>query len=309
MKVPNHSLGWISLSIKPPVALAMASMSLNVKSGCRKSRLAINLMSGEGTVELEASRAVDHSLFLITGDKSYTNALKTARRVKSLHSRSCHGPLVDIVVWDAQNLPLRRGIADAIFADLPIQGSLKKIHQEPKTRKVHTIESPATSSLSYSQVLGEASMVLKAKGRTALLSPDFKALRHASSGFNWRQLGYSTNINLGGLTAKLFLMERKEACTKDLSMWVPTPRHDLSSWIFAVAKEACKNLKVQQLQRASLVSMVQLHSTFFHEEKNSFSHCYRVVFDDMVQNVDTRKMERLIREEIEIKAPVGIALR
>jgi len=321
IRVPNHSLGWLSMSVKPPVALAMASMALNddTDGGCSKSKLAINLMSGEGTIELEASRAVKgRPLFLICGDKSHANALKTAKRVQTLDSNGnrCHPrSLVDVVVWDAQQLPLRRGIADAIMADLPFQGSLKKTHQEPQVgtkvqSTMSTQPSNTSSSLSYSKVLGEATRILKAKGRAALLSPDSKALRHASNQFHWNQLGYSTSVNLGGLNAKLFLMERREACAKDLSMWVPSATSDLSSSILNIANKVCENERNKHQQKISTVINCYLLSTFFHEEKSSLSHCYRMVFDDMVRNVEAKRLEQLIRQQLAVEvSEEGIILR
>jgi len=283
----------------------MASRGLNAgKDDCSESRLAINLMSGEGTIELEASRAVGHSFFLISGDKSQTNAQKTVNRIRTLERISRRRLLTDVVVWDAQNLPLRRGIADAIFSDLPFQGSLKKTHQVPITGKA---QQPALakpfgtkfSSLSYPKVLREVSRVLKAKGRAALLSPDPKALRHASSLFHWSQSGYGANINLGGLSAKLFLMERKGACTKDLSMWVPPSTNDISSWILGRVKTVCKKDGDRQLDQIPFVTNVHLYSTFFHKKKESLSHCYRIVFDDMVRNVEAKQVEQLIRKGLE----------
>lgn len=302
IKVPNHSLGWISLSVKPAYALAMASMSMP-RGNSKETRLAVNLMSGEGTLELEASRAVDHSFFMISGDKSRVNAKKSYNRLQMLDDRR---PLVDFVVWDAQNLPLRKGIADAIFADLPIQGSSKKVHQEP-TMGTARQASAVSPSHSYSCLMREAARTLSTKGRAALLSPDFKALRHACGGLNWSQVD-SLNVNLGGLNAKLYVMERKHACTKDLSVWVPPSAEDMSSWILDVANEACIKKKCPPHTTSLPVTSVRLHSTFFHEREQRLSHCYRITFDDMIKNTQAKELEQLIRNEV-ATATKDIALR
>ena len=68
------------------------------------------------------------SYFMISGDINATRLHQTASRLENLK----HRPLVDLVVWDAQRLPLRNGIAaEAFIADLPISGSSKKRHQQP----------------------------------------------------------------------------------------------------------------------------------------------------------------------------------
>lgn len=315
IQVPNHSLGWLSVSCKPAIALAMSSIALSKEKeeDGKKCRVAVNLMSGEGTIELEASRAVPHSFFLLSGDKSFGRALKTTQRIQYLKTHSHHCPIVDVVVWDAQNLPLRRGIADAVLADLPFQGSLQKVHQEPvvgTTRK--TTQQPL--SLNYSQVLLHACRILKSKGQAALLSPDFKALQHASGGFNWSPLGYSRSINVGGLSGKLFLMERREACSKDVSMWVPSTASDLSACILDMANKACNSEASEELERLSiqtpLVTSVHLHSTYYHTHKQSFTHCYRIQFADQIRNVYAKQLEQQIRGRLmEEKMLEGMSLR
>ncbi|KAL7546520.1 hypothetical protein ACHAWF_009848 [Thalassiosira exigua] len=309
-KVSNHSLGWLSLSTKPPIALAMASRTLNGEcSDNGKNQLAANLMSGEGTIELEASRAVSHPVFFISGDKSKINAIKTAGRIQTCQSSSCQHALVDVVLWDAQNLPLRSGIADAVFADLPFQGGIKQVHQSPQIGNVQyeTATSTTMPPLSYRRVLKEACRIAKVNGCAALLSLDGKALRHAYGLFNWSQLGFSSNLNLGGLNGKLFLMKRKQACTKDVSVWVASPAN-LSSWILEISRNVCIEYERSQGQ-THRVNDVRLLSTFFHEKKQSLSHCYRITFDDMVKNAEAKNLEQLIRKQMENEELVDIKLR
>ena len=322
-KVPNHSLGWISLSVKPAIALAMTSIAMNnEENDGRKSCLVVNLMSGEGTIELEASRAVRHSFFMISGDKSFHRALNTAKRLRTLKRNGCYLPLIDNVAWDAQRLPLRRSIVDAVIADLPFQGSLNKRHQEPVVGKVEAtlVDSPTStpvnsspSSVNYLQVLDGANDILLPTGRAALLSPDFKALRHACGEFHWSPLGHSKNVNLGGLVAKLFVMERRDACTKDLSFWISSSMtDDLSTWTLAMANKACKNTSLDLKQMslsAPLVTNVQLLSTYFHPQKQSLSHCYRLWFNDRLRNVQVKKLEQEIRLAIKENMLSGISLR
>ena len=336
LQVPNHSLGWTSLSCKPPVALAMVLLALDdndakdakTKECRRKDSLCVivNLMSGEGTIELEAERAFSapqhHSGFMISGDKSLNRTLKSKQRVQSLKNKSRGNCLIEFVVWDAQRLPFRKGTADAVLADLPFQGSNKNIHQEAVVGTAKSTLNNQESSLRYADVCDNAARILHPGGRAALLSGDFKALRHAAGGFNWTPLlGFSgQNVDLGGMPGKLFLMERQDSCTKDLSLWVSSSSKNLSSWIFNLARKACDNDKQVAVSRDnhedvslagvnSRVTKVELLSTFFHKEKQSLSHCYRIWFDDKIRNVQAKQLEQKIREAIESHLLEGMRLR
>jgi len=321
-KVPNHSLGWLSLSCKPSVALAMCTIALQPKGHHPNEEqqrhnnnacVAINLMSGEGTIELESNRA--SKVFWIGGDKSFERARKTAQRLRTAaaasSSRQSRHHLVDMVVWDAQNLPLRKGFADALLADLPFQGSFQKVHQEPFVGEcVSPPQKPVlTHPLDYSKVFQHACRILRPKGRAALLSPDGNALKHASGKFHWssKEWGYSSknNISLGGLSGKLFLMERSEGCTKDISMWVPSSTNNTnwSSWILALANEACCD------EETNVVTGVRLHSTYYHEQKQKLSHCYRMYFDDEIKNIRAKDLEQQIRRLLEKHLREGMSLR
>lgn len=310
MKVENHSLGELSSSVKPQVALAMSSAVLaDEGDGTKRSTVVVNLMSGEGTIELESSRATSYPFFLVSGDKCIESARKTAWRIEALKRNSKCNTLVDVVIWDAQHLPLREGIADGILADLPFQGgSTSKTHQQPSMRK---IDDEASPPLSYSRVLSEASRILRPKGRAALLSPDFKALRFASNVFNWTLLGYAQDINVGGLTAKMFLMQRRDAWSKDISLYVPSTTSDLSPLILTMANEAVESANVELSWRRvnRIVRSVHLHNKFVYPENKIITHCYRITFDDQIKNFETKQYEQVIRQSIKGKLPSGVVLR
>lgn len=315
IKVPKHSLGWLSLSCKPAVALAMASAAMNKTKSDDKCHFAIDLMSGEGTVSLEACRAVSHSSFLLSGDKSFERALKTKEHMLKLQQSTKHSLLADIVVWDANSLPIRNDVTDAVFADLPFQGSTKKSHQEPVVGGNTEVGSKkhSTRPVSYLDILRHACRVLKPNGRAALLSADFKALRHATGNYHWNPLWRSKSVNLGGLSGKLYLMERREACTKDLSMWVNRTTNDLRDWILAIAQQVCSSEVSGMLALLSLtvnpVRSVTLVSTYFHEKKQANTHCYRIEFESQIRNVQAKELEKLIRKAIEPKLLDGVRLR
>ena len=178
-KIPNHSLGWMSLSVRPAVSLAMSSLAVKQNNTITNGCIMVNLMSGEGTIELEASRAVESPVFVISGDIRYDCIFKASQRIDALKQNSTPQPLVDLIVWDAQNLPLRDGFADAALGDLPIQGTTKKVHQQPVISQDGKTRGDSSVSLKYSSVLGESSRILRPEGRAAFLSVDHRSLEGA----------------------------------------------------------------------------------------------------------------------------------
>jgi hypothetical protein len=308
-KIQHHSLGWISLSVKPAVALAMSSLALE-KYSDRKQCFAVNLMSGEGTIELEASRAVDSPFFIISGDIRFDCALKSSQRIHLLKTSSSCNPLVDFIVWDAQNLPLRKGFADAVFGDLPIQGTLKKAHQQPIIGQAGDKTVVPSASLKYSLVLSESSRILRARGRAALTSVDYRSLGGATKKYNWSSLNHGASINLGGLTGKIFVMERNEPCTKDLCLTVPQGSSDYSSWLLKLASKAFENANEDNSERKTNqpVTQVQLLNSFCHPEEKYRRHCYRFTFHEDIRNAGSKLLEKEVRRVVEENLLEGMSI-
>ncbi|KAL7478837.1 hypothetical protein ACHAW6_004591 [Cyclotella cf. meneghiniana] len=309
-KITNHSLGWISLSVKPAVALAMSSLATKETKNEQKSHVLVNLMSGEGTIELESSRAVDHPLFIIGGDMRFDCALRTSQRIASLKSNSNCSPLVDLVVWDAQNLPLRKGIADAVIGDLPIQGTSKKAHQQPTIGETGGTPVGPSDALRYSMVLGETCRILRPKGRAVLVSVDYRSLGGACKKFNWSLVDHGKSLNLGGLTGKLYVLERNAPCTKDLCLSVPLDSEDLSSWIFSLLIKSFENANAYNSERKTNqpVTKVHLLNSFLHTEYQFLRHCYRITFDDQIRNAGAKLLEKEIRRVVEDNLLEGMSL-
>jgi hypothetical protein len=333
-QISGHSLGWMSSSVKPPVAWSMCSLAMAdaksletiTRNPIKSSRqhpcsLVINTMCGEGTIELESrDDRLPHPFFMIAGDKSESAANATAARLACLDDGK--RPLVDIVIWDAQRLPVRTGVADLVLADLPIAGGTKKAHQEPSV----TGEA-MDSGLDYKRVMTQTVRVLACTGKAALLSIDQKALSFAAGKFNgcWFVF-WSNNLNLGGLTGKLLLMERKTQCSKDLSVWVDAATINLSPLLAILAIDACASFSLNDMleieessqvsedtsarRRPSVVSHAELRDSFFHSGKQLTSHLYRIWFDPLMSSVQTKLLEKIIRANIEANPPEGmISLR
>ena len=329
--VSEHSLGYVSISCKPPVARAMvqlAAQSLDVKPGsegksAKNYGLAINAMSGEGTIELEAQAQDDTNIFfIVSGDSDASAALRTKRRLTSFerHSASCKGkrPRVDMVVWDAQRLPLRRGIADAYFADLPFAGGKKKVHQAPCSSG-----DAVDASLDYKRVMGQAVTALQPGGRAVLLSADTKAMSFAGRSFNWSEVWQSSNaVNVGGLSAKMAVMERGTSCYKDLSTYVSEGCGNLSDRLLKIAQDACAHfylddrLVLQDLSKekdmqfgkfGNPILRVELFDTYVDKDGRK-SNGYRFFFDDRVGNSGAKQLYKIICAAVEKSPPDGMVL-
>ncbi|KAI2489440.1 tRNA (guanine) methyltransferase [Fragilaria crotonensis] len=131
--------------------------------GHEECGIILNAMCGEGTIELE-SQDLQPRFFMIAGDKSEDAVRRTAERLASLHGRQDAlqerrwRPPVDLVVWDAQRLPLRSGIVDVFLADLPFVGGKAKKHQEPSISG-----NALDNTLDYKRVMAQAARVLKCR--------------------------------------------------------------------------------------------------------------------------------------------------
>jgi hypothetical protein len=343
-QISGHSLGWMSSSVKPPVAFTMCSLAMTdfakslptitrnnpIKNNSRKQHpcsLVVNTMCGEGTIELESrDDHLPHPFFMIAGDKSESAANATAARLACLDGGKRQRPLVDIVIWDAQRLPIRNGVADVVLADLPIAGGTKnKAHQEPSVTG-----QAMDNGLDYKRVMAQIVRVLSCAGQAALLSIDQKALSFAAGKFNgcW-SVHWSSNLNLGGLTGKLLLMERKAQCSKDMCVWVDAATRNLSPLLTSLAMEACTDIRLNDMldieersqvvledtsgarrRRPSVVSHIELRDSFFHTGKDLTSHCYRIWFDARMSSLQTKLLEKRIRADMEANPPEGmISLR
>ena len=312
-RVEHHSLGWMAKSVRPPVALAMHSLSQrrgtelplghNTKSA---PTVVVNLMCGEGTLEFESVDPARGSFFQISGDKNPETIYQVASQVGLLEQ----APLVDFVLWDAQHLPLRDGIANSILGDLPFAGSSRKAHQEPTSGD---IKPSKDLPLSYPQLLAESVRVLcHSTGTAVLVSPDTKTLVHAIKKYsgNFKEL-WQTKINIGGIAGRLCMVERKGRCWKDLNLLVEDPTIDHSSEMLSRARQACSRCYLDRLlllyadgkeKSQELIVSVDRHSEFCHED-GTISQCYRFCFHANITNIQAKSLEKIIRLDL-LESPI-----
>jgi tRNA1(Val) A37 N6-methylase TrmN6 len=324
--VAEHSLGWVSNSCKPPVAEAMVQLATGCldDSSPRGCGLFINAMSGEGTIELEAKADdLTSTFFMISGDSDASVALHPKRRLASLAIHSGSGrskrPRVDMIVWDAQRLPLRRGVADAYLADLPFAGSKKQKHQTPSSSGAAAVG----ASMDYKRVMGQALTVLKPGGRAVLLSADSKGLSIASRSFNWFERWQSNAVNVGGLSAKMAVMERGPSCYKDISFYVTEDCGNLSESLLKIAQNVCvqfyldDRLELQERttgnevgfasKKSSLILRVQRFDIYVDQD-GKHSNGYRLYFDDLISNSGAKQLYKIICAAVEKAPPDGIII-
>ena len=142
------------------------------------------------------------------------------------------------------------------------------------------------------------------------MSADTKALSYAALYFNGRlSVAYKTNVNLGGLPAKLMVLEKSKQCSKDLSIWMQG-YVDQSDTLHGIAKGACQDYTLDDLLQLqeddgtakegdrdprSLVVGVERTSTYAMKEKDVISHCYRFRFDSRISNGQAKTLEKRIR--------------
>ena len=305
----------------------LASQSLDSKLKCegkavKNCGLAINAMSGEGTIEIEAlAPEVANNFFMISGDSDASAALHTKRRLDSLAKHSGSGDRkkrrVDMVVWDAQRLPMRQGIADAYLADLPFGGSKKKTHQAPCSSG-----DAVNVSLDYKRVMGQAVTALKPGGRAVLLSADVKAMSFAGRSFNWSEVWQSSSVNVGGLSSKVAVMERGTLCYKDLSTYVKKDCENLSESLLKIAQDACAQfylddrLELQDVTKrkeigfnksGSPILRVELFDIYVGKDGRK-SNGYRFFFDDRITNSGAKQLYKIIYAAVKQSPPDGMVL-
>eukprot|EP00429_Kryptoperidinium_foliaceum_P027760 CAMPEP_0176139250 /NCGR_PEP_ID=MMETSP0120_2-20121206/70748_1 /TAXON_ID=160619 /ORGANISM="Kryptoperidinium foliaceum, Strain CCMP 1326" /LENGTH=281 /DNA_ID=CAMNT_0017475229 /DNA_START=524 /DNA_END=1372 /DNA_ORIENTATION=- len=267
-------------------------------------------MSGEGTVEIEATD-YGGGFFVIAGEKSESVAQKNRFRLARLkNSKGKTMPLVDMVLWDAQNLPIRSDVVDVFVADLPFSGSQAKKHQTPTT----STKSSTEQALDYRSVMVNAVRSLRSGGKAALISADTKALVHSVGRLHWRTSDIIQKINLGGLNAQVLIMDKLEPCYKDLSVWIGTqdtgspPVKDLSEIVLSQAQQCISNISLDELLEIKeyvidskqgitpLVTHVKLIDEYFHTKSQRLSHCYRMFLDSNLTNNQAKFVEKKIRK-------------
>ena len=156
--------------------------------------------------------------------------------------------LADFVVWDARRLPLRDGVADAVFGDLPFAGSKAIRHQTPHVQPASVVAGK-TASGSYRTIMSQAVRVLRSGGCAVMLSADPKALAFGVCGFKQWVVRRKCNINLGGILGKIFVTERLPQVSKDLNLWHEDGDSDLSAAVFDAAVCTCSGWVLdEQLQ-------------------------------------------------------------
>jgi hypothetical protein len=340
---PSSSSQFDKKDTDPPAACA-EKLSISDSVGSSNVSVVVDAMCGEGTLELEAfDSSRPASYFLLSGDKCEEVVSVAKERLQSVRSCSRNdtssspcsnaqfqgsrsAPLqVDFVVWDAQRLPLRDGIADAFLGDLPIAGAcgskrLNKRHQEPRMdlgsrfRGGDGGEQPDQSEVpvDYQKATIQALRILvPGSGRAALVSVDSNSLARAILAMTGHfRILHRNNVTIGGLPGKMFLLQRRQPPTKDISVWLPPSlipsgkidgpansrtcggtvklfsagyREDLSSAFLEMATKSCKGFWIDDflaLHQSASTDHCQLDGRFHR------TLVHRVELIDVYTNTD-----------------------
>lgn len=312
--VPEHSLGWMPTSIKPPVARGMLdSAGLGEKIDVDGAVVIVNCMCGEGTIELEvqAFESKNHqSCFILSGDNREVALEKSKARLETYRQATQRHVLVEHVLWDAENLPLRPEIADILLCDLPFSGGQSKKHSTPTSHNLKG-SSSGEKTIDYRRVMIQAFQVLSHGSCASVISADTKALVYAVGQLNWRTVPSRgiQRIGIGGINAQMLVLEKSEPCHKDLSVWMKADAVDMGKEVFslAVGSVARFNLDADLVVQEgiarpfckSLINNVKLIDAYFHEQSGRLSHCYRFFFDARLTNTQTKYLEKAIRQSFE----------
>jgi hypothetical protein len=98
--------------------------------------------------------------FHIAGDKSETGIQQASERLSELERQARKTPLVDLVLWNAQRLPIRRDGVDVFLVDLPFTGSQSKKHQVPSSHNRRGETAHVVSPLNYRYIMAPGVRIL-----------------------------------------------------------------------------------------------------------------------------------------------------
>lgn len=182
---------WVSTPMRPLICYGLLSETL-LECG----DIFCDPMVGCGTIGEVAAETNQSKIFCIVGDIA-TNNVEKAYNNKSL--KTCTSTMIDVVRWDASNLPLRDGCIDKICTDLPFGKRCGS-----KTNNYNL----------YPQFLVDVARVLNHEnGRATLLSADRRTLPRAvdlaagQKPFFKKQRNFT--INVGGLDALTLVLKKR----------------------------------------------------------------------------------------------------
>ena len=155
--------------------------------------IVIDPMCGCGAIPIEGTSEWKSSYFL-AGDNAHPAVVRSISNVNYLNKKSVLHP-VDVLKWDATNLPLKTGTVDVFVTALPFG---KRVGSQTDNREL------------YPAVLKELARVSKlSSARACLLTYDKRSIIKALSTVAqmWK-VKHSMFINIGGLKAAVHLLQR-----------------------------------------------------------------------------------------------------
>jgi hypothetical protein len=181
----------VSTPLKPNICAGMLS-EMTIFSG----NIFMDPMAGCGTLAEVAAETNKHRIFCIAGDLERGNVAKIAHnRGLAVHTDA----MIDVILWDSSNLPLRDACIDAVASDLPFG---KRCGSKANNHRL------------YPRFCLEMARVLVDNGKCTLLSADRRTLPRsvemaagARGCFFKKQRTFS--VNVGGLDATTMVLKKE----------------------------------------------------------------------------------------------------
>ena len=232
---------WVSTPMRPQICYGLLSETL-LECG----DIFCDPMVGCGTIGEVAAETNQSKIFCIVGDIDQNNVEK-AYDNKSLKKNT--STMIDVIQWDASNLPLRDGVIDKMCTDLPFGKRCGS-----KTNNYNL----------YPQFLVDAARVLNHQnGRATLLSADRRTLPRAvdlaagQKPFFKKQRNFT--INVGGLDA-LTLVLKKRYYNEDRGNAIKEKQR--RNFKIAMAK------KEKRLKKRKMEKMMMMEEASVEKKKN-----------------------------------------
>ena len=188
---------WASTPLKPNICAGLLAET-QLQSG----DVFVDPMGGCGTLAEVAVECHPGKVFCIVGDVLGEVAAKAHHNKAGQHGNVTDA-MIDVVMWDSSNLPLRDGCINKVCSDLPFG---RRCGSKTDNRRL------------YPLFCLELARVLAKDGMAALLSADRKSLplavNQAAGAMPFFKKQRHFTVNVGGLDAITFVLKKRYYAAK-----------------------------------------------------------------------------------------------
>jgi hypothetical protein len=259
--------------------------------------------------------------FFIIGDVDPA-ALETTQSNIANHILPDLSHSIDLVMWDACNLPLRSACIDRIITDLPFSKQVVRIRhaQQVLMPSTSTPSVPLSGMSVYESMMDESTRVLRYEtGKAVMISADTMNITHNSKKVRFWGTDVVRKVMIGGMPGVIIATSMRERPHVDVSFWFPafefaldvdgntadTPIHprdaDLcSAALTALSKEVCGD---------RVVESIELVDEFYQRESQRKSRCFRVYWCRSVAFDRTKWSPMLLLLRQALTSRFGVEIR